>query len=197
MLCGFSGTNYLSGNLLSIQNVALSTLQCFVAYYYETPDLKGLKFVRPSQFKNNIRGGQFDQRVFWFMVFNSFMQGSLIFWISIFGYNQKPVTMNGKMVDFNVSGVFAFCLIMVVVNIKLQLDLNNKSAAAFFVSLVSFGILYSAARVLSIGKVSIFFNDDLGGTLPQMLLSMRAAVYGILATLLVLLPDILRKWLLV
>lgn len=103
--------------------------------------------------------------------------------------------MNGKMVDFNVSGVFAFCLIIVVVNIKLQLDLNKKSAAAFFISLVSFGILYSAARVLSIEKVSIFFNDDLGGTLPQMLLSMRAAVCGILATLLVLLPDILKKWL--
>ncbi len=105
--------------------------------------------------------------------------------------------MNGKMVDFNVSGVFAFCLIMVVVNIKLQLDLNNKSAAAFFVSLVYLGILYSAARVLSIEEVSFFYNDDLGGTLPGMLISMRAAVYGILATLLVLLPDILKKWLLV
>ena len=105
--------------------------------------------------------------------------------------------MNGKMVDFNVSGLFAFCLIMVVINIKLQLDLNTKSAAAFFVSLVSFGIFYSAARALSIGQVSIFFNDDLGGTLPQMLFSMRAVVYGILATLLILLPEILRKWVIV
>jgi uncharacterized membrane protein len=95
------------------------------------------------------------------------MQGSLIFCFSIFSYSNKPVTMNGKMVDFHVSGVFAFCLIMIVVNIKLQLDLNNKSAAAFFVSLVSFGIFYSAVRALSVGEVSIFFNDDLGGTLPQ------------------------------
>jgi uncharacterized membrane protein len=74
--------------------------------------------------------------------------------------------MNGKMVDYNVSGVFAFCLIMVVINIKLQLDLNNKSAAAFFISLLSFGIFYAAVRTLSVEAVSIYLNDDLGGTIP-------------------------------
>lgn len=127
------------------------------------------------------------------MVLNSFYQGSMIFWISIFGYNQKPVTQNGKMVDYNVSGLFAFCVIMIVVNIKLQLDLNNKSAVAFFVSLVSCGIFYAAARVLSLNEVSIFLNDDLGGAVPTMLKTFRAFFYGVLATFLVLLPNIIKR----
>jgi len=127
------------------------------------------------------------------MVVNAAYHGSFVFWISIYAYGNKPVTMNGRMVDLNVSGLFAFCLIMLIVNIKLQLDLNNRSPSAFFISLLSFGIFYAAARALSVESISVFLKDDLGGVVPQMLMTFRAFVVGVLATCFILLPDILLK----
>lgn len=52
------------------------------------------------------------------------------------------------------------------------------------------GIFYAAVRTLSVYSVSNYLNEDLGGTIPQMLVTLRAGVVATLTTFLILMPEI-------
>jgi len=97
------------------------------------------------------------------------------------------------MLNYSEVGVMAFCSIMNVINLKLQLELNNKSASAMCISIISLGLFYTALYVLSDQKLSIQLKDDLAGTLPEHLMNIRSVIVVLTTTVLVLTPELISN----
>ena len=115
---------YFIATLVSMYNLALTTLQGIVALNQETGTSDSTsQYVKPHIYLLGITDSSFNSKIFWRWTLNALLHGTLVYFVCAYSYGQAIVA-EATIFSFKQQSTLAFALIVQIVNYKLYLELN-------------------------------------------------------------------------